>query len=217
MVMAIDRETLANRHTQGLDFPASGGMVPPGVAGHVPGIALPYDPEAAREKLAQAGYPGKEDFPPVVGTCYAYGGNRQIVGYLVAQWRSILGVEATFDYVEAMLSDDYYTIRPPHLWLRGWSADYLDPDSFLRYGHWRLHSGWDNDQYQALVETARRMADQQERMAMYRQAEQLLLEEAPVVPINYGRLHVLIKPWLPGLPASMITGNILKDVIIEPH
>jgi ABC-type oligopeptide transport system substrate-binding subunit len=54
-------------------------------------------------------------------------------------------------------------------------------------------------------------------MAMYRQAEQILVEEAPVVPISYDRLHILVKPWLPALPASMINGNILKDIIIEPH
>jgi oligopeptide transport system substrate-binding protein len=217
MVLAIDRETLANRHTQGLDFPARGGMVPPGVAGHLPGIALPYNPELAREKLSQAGYPGGEGFPPVEGSCFAYSGNREIGEYLIAQWKSVLGIDVSFDFLESFVSDDYYVRRPPNLWLRGWSADYLDPDSFLRYSQWRIQSGWHNDHYQALVEGARRTSDQLERLAMYRQAEQILLEETPVVPINYGRLHILIKPWLPGLPASMITGNILKDVIIEPH
>ena len=97
------------------------------------------------------------------------------------------------------------------------NADYLDPDSFLRYAHWRAQSGWRNEQYHELVEEARRIPDQQERMTLYRQAEQMLLEETPAVPLYYGRIHVMIKPWLPGLPSSMITGNILKDIIIEPH
>ncbi len=217
MVMAIDRKTLANRHTQGLDFPAVGGMVPPGVAGHAPGIALPYDPAAAREKLAQAGYPDGKGLPLLQGTCYAHGHSRHIADYLIAQWKSVLGIDVSFDYLKTFVQEEYYADKPPDFYLRGWSADYLDPDSFLRYSHWQPESGWVNEQFQTLVEGARRTADQGERLAMYRRAEQILVEEAPVIPINYGRLHILIKPWLNGLPASMITGNILKDIIIEPH
>jgi len=56
-----------------------------------------------------------------------------------------------------------------------------------------------------------------EAMAMYEQAEQILVEEAPILPLAYGRDHVLIKPWVQSLPASGINGNILKDIIIEPH
>jgi ABC-type oligopeptide transport system substrate-binding subunit len=54
-------------------------------------------------------------------------------------------------------------------------------------------------------------------MAMYRQAEQILVEEVPVVPLTYGREHVLVKPWLQALPTSVINGIILKDIVIEPH
>ena len=52
---------------------------------------------------------------------------------------------------------------------------------------------------------------------MYRQAEQILVEEAPILPLAYGRKHVLIKPWVQSLPASGVNGNILKDIVIEPH
>jgi ABC-type oligopeptide transport system substrate-binding subunit len=54
-------------------------------------------------------------------------------------------------------------------------------------------------------------------MSMYREAQQILAEEVPVLPLIYGRGHVLIKPWLRGLPSSMVNGNILKDIVIEPH
>ena len=217
MVFAIDRVYMANRQAQGLIFPAGGGMVPPGVAGHVQGLALPYSPETARKKLAEAGFPGGEGIPPLNGTCFGFGAAKELTDYLVAQWKTILGIDSTFDLLDFTVTDDHYEKNPPHMWLRGWSADYLDPDSFLRYGKWRPQSGWHNEKYQALVENARRTADQQERMVMYQQAEQMIKEEAPIIPLYYGRNHLLIKPWLHGLPASMITGNILKDIIIEPH
>ncbi len=65
-VLAMDRETLSGVALGGTVFPATGGFVPPNMAGHSPGIALPYDPDEARKLLAEAGYPGGRGFPPVV-------------------------------------------------------------------------------------------------------------------------------------------------------
>jgi len=62
--LATDRETLADVILRGYASPATGGFVPPGMPGHSPGIGLPYDPEAARRLLAEAGYPGGRGFPP---------------------------------------------------------------------------------------------------------------------------------------------------------
>jgi oligopeptide transport system substrate-binding protein len=218
LILAMDRETLANRLTQGLDFPAGGGLVPPRVAGHIPGIGLPYDPPLARQTLAEAGYPGGEGLPLIEGICPLVGGLPLISENLTAGWKANLGLQVSFEHSESFDElNDRLESDPPNLWLRGWLADYPDPDSFLRYGSWLRHSGWHNEQYETLVQDARRIADQGQRMAMYRQAELFLVEEAPVVPVSYDRLHILVKPWLPGLPASIINGNILKDIIIEPH
>jgi oligopeptide transport system substrate-binding protein len=218
LVLAMDRETLANTLIPGLDFPAGGGLVPPGVAGHVPGIALAYDPALARQMLAEAGYPGGQGLSVLEGICAHWAGLSLVSEHLVAMWKANLGLQVAFEYTESLEElDDRFKKNPPDVILRGWAADYPDPDSFLRYSNWVQDSGWSNPQYEALVQDAGSIADQAQRMVMYRQAELILVEEAPVVPVHYDRLHVLVKPWLPGLPASVISGNILKDVIIEEH
>ena len=61
--LATDRERLANAVLNGALFPALGGLVPPGMPGHVAHIALPYDPQEARRLLAEAGYPGGRGLP----------------------------------------------------------------------------------------------------------------------------------------------------------
>ncbi len=220
LVLAIDRDALANRVLRGREFPASGGLVPPIIEGHVPGIALPYDPALAREKLAEAGYPGGRGAPPLRAVATMYGERHLIIEHLATQWKTNLGIEVS---VEVFRLDQFKQYNDalerarPNLYYRGWEGDYADPDSYLRVANWLEESGWRNEPYQALVDGARRIADQRQRLAMYRQAEGILLEEAPIIPLTYGREHVLIKPWIASLPAAAFGGNILKDIIIEPH
>jgi len=59
--------------------------------------------------------------------------------------------------------------------------------------------------------------DQEERMRMYQQADRILIEEAPILPLAYGRFHMLVKPWVRRYLTSPLRWWYWKDVIIEPH
>jgi ABC-type oligopeptide transport system substrate-binding subunit len=59
--------------------------------------------------------------------------------------------------------------------------------------------------------------NQVERLELYRQADRLLIEEAPVVPLTYERRHLLVKPWVSHYPTSAIQSAFWKDAVIEPH
>ena len=61
------------------------------------------------------------------------------------------------------------------------------------------------------------MTDQEERMTLYRQADQMLVEEAPIIPVGYGRQHLLVKPWVSKSPTSAVKYLFWKDVSLEPH
>jgi oligopeptide transport system substrate-binding protein len=215
--LATDRETLADVALRGYLFPAAGGFVPPGMAGHSPGIGLPYDPEGARHLLVEAGYPDGQGFPVLD----ALVGHRPIavpaIEYLQAQWRENLGVEITWKKMEWGRLLDRLSRETPHMWLMGWLADYPDPDNFLRVSSWRVYTEWQNEAYEGLVEGARRVMDQEERMRMYQQADRILVDEAPILPLVYARLHLLVKPWVRKYPTSPMKACFWKDVIIEPH
>ena len=214
-VMATDRETLAEVVMMGYMSPALGGFVPPGMPGHSPGIALPYDPERARQLLAEAGYPGGRGFPvvdlpaPLVPEAMSE--------YMEAQWRENLGIGINWEVMEWAMFLDRIARDPPHIFGTGWSADYPDPDSFLRVALPWMSRGWRNEPYEGLVEEARRVMDQGERMKLYRQADRILVEEALVMPLAYWRWHLLVKPWVSRYPMSPIGYWFWKDVIIEPH
>ena len=99
-------------------------------------------------------------------------------------------------------------------------ADYADPDNFLRV-FWRARSpgwiGWCNDEYDKLLEKAREVLNQEERLALYRHADMILLEEALIMSLTYGGERLLIKPWVKLHPISAHNSFFWKDVFIEPH
>jgi ABC-type oligopeptide transport system substrate-binding subunit len=77
--------------------------------------------------------------------------------------------------------------------------------------------GWWHEAYNNLVEEARRATDQDQRMKLYQQADRILVEEAAIMPLAYGRRHLLMKPWVRQFPTSHTRSWFWKDVIIEAH
>jgi ABC-type oligopeptide transport system substrate-binding subunit/DNA-binding SARP family transcriptional activator len=216
LAMATDKEKLANVTLAGYDFPAAGGLIPPEMPGHSPEIGLSFDPERAQALLAQAGYPGGRGFPEVQGLV-GHGHKKRACDDLSAQWRENLGIDVVWQDLEfGHLLERLDRERPPLL-LMGWRADYPDPDNALRMNTHRQWTGWRDPTYERLLEEAKYIADHEERMKLYQQADRTLVEDASVVPLIYGRHQYLIKPWVHKLPLSAMTLYLWKDVIIEPH
>jgi ABC-type oligopeptide transport system substrate-binding subunit len=213
--LATDRHMLAHVAMRGHEFPATGGFVPVGMPGHAAGIGLPYDTDRARRLLAEAGYPGGRGFPAVA----ALGArDRQpLSSSLQAQWRENLGVEIRWELLEYGAYYDRLDIDPPPIFLSGWLADYPDPDDFLRASPHRYHTRLQDEIYTGLVRQARRVTDQAIRMELYRQADEILVEQAVIIPLTYGRLHLLVKPWVRKLPMSPVKAWFWNDIILDPH
>jgi oligopeptide transport system substrate-binding protein len=211
--LAIDKAKLANVTLGGFPFPATGGFVPPGLPGHIKKIGTQFDPERARELLKEAGYPSGVGFPSVE-FLHAWESPRDPI--LVSQWQEHLGV----DIKDEKLSWDQYMSRldevPPNMCGMGWDPDYPDPDTFLRVAVNRI-TLWRNEIYENLVEEAGRESDTEERMKMYHEAEKILADEIPLVPLTYFRWHLLVKPWVRNFRLSGAFRSWFNDIILESH
>ncbi len=212
-VLAIDRERYADETLRGFAFPATGGFVPPGMPGHSAGIGLKFEPERARQLLAEAGYPGGIGFPGV--EFIAGPGLEADLEYLMACWKAELGIavqglvlgwDEYMDRMQNRLADIFMSI---------WVNDYPDPDNFLRENDALRWAGWREPRYLELVEAARRTLDQQTRLEMYREADTILIEAAALVPFKYLRSHFLLKPWVKRFPVSAIGWWYLTEAILE--
>jgi oligopeptide transport system substrate-binding protein len=213
--LALDKEWLTDVVLRGYSFPATGGFAPPGMPGHSAGIGLAYDPDQARQLLAEAGYPGGCGFPDVISL--ANPSHEPNAVYLQAQWRENLGVEITCEAMELAPYMDRLNREPPPLYFTAWVADYPDPDSFLRLFSIRRWSGWQEKTFDSLIEEARSALDQSKRVKLYKEADRILIDEAVIVPLTYGQTHLLVKPWVRKYPTSALQGWFWKYVIIEPH
>ena len=103
----------------------------------------------------------------------------------------------------------------PHVRLAGWLADYADPDNFLRIAC-RYETSWQSRAFDRLIDEARQITHQEQRMALYQQADRILVEEAPIVPLAYVRGHILVKPWVRYVPPRLFIWP-WKDFTIDPH
>lgn len=212
-VMAIDRNHLARDLMLGYELPATGGFIPPTLPEHAPGIALPYAPEQAQKLLVEAGHPAGDGLPEVILWGGEGSGVWATVGEALAQqWQQALGVRVVCRTVPASELIGRSEPGGPHAYCIGWRADYPDPDNFLRVAPISRQTGWRHAGFEGLVDKARGMRDAAERLRLYRQADTLLAEDVPILPLTYHRWYVLLKPRIKSFPMSAMRRWFLKDV-----
>jgi ABC-type oligopeptide transport system substrate-binding subunit/class 3 adenylate cyclase len=196
-----------------------GGLVPPGMPGHSPDIGLPFDVDLARRLMVEAGYPEGKGFPAVKGLAP---GARARLAELTRQWRESLGVEISFEVVDpGALTEWKQEHSADAVVLNGWTADYPDPNNFLRQSDAisQLHRlGWQDANFDRVVEEASRTPDRAKRMAMYRQADRLLVaEQVLVLPLFYSVESELVKPWVKKQRSNLLGYVRFQQIIINEH
>jgi oligopeptide transport system substrate-binding protein len=213
-VQSIDREMLAEVCLHGYAAPALSGLVPPGLPGHLGEPGLPFNPNEARRLLADAGYPNGKGMPEI-DVWLITPENSEMMEFIQENWLEHLGVASR--WITMTAGEMYGRLQRedhPSVFFNGWLADYPDPDTFLRVAI-AYQTSWHYPPYEELIEKARRSPNQAERMNLYHQAERILIQEAPVMPMFYGRSHIFIQPWVRRFPISPIQPLILKDVVLE--
>ena len=196
---AVDWRRLAALDEPGSSVPATG-MVPAGMPGAPEGDFLPpYDPVAARQLLADAGYPGGNGLAPI--SFIASGG-----GYdeaIVAMLEKNLGVKIDYATMDFSTYQERLATDPPQLWSLSWVADYPGPNDFLGVllgtGSTANQGGWSSAPFDSAIKDATAAASPADATAAYARAMQLVKDDVPVVPVAYGTSFSLVRDGLLGV------------------
>ncbi|MGC9450989.1 MAG: peptide ABC transporter substrate-binding protein [Oceanipulchritudo sp.] len=203
--LAIDRQAIVDKVTLGGQAPAHA-YVPAGFNDYPTPEVLRFDPERARALLAEAGYPGGEGFPELYLLFNTSEGHRKIAEAVVAMWNDNLGINMQLENKEWKVYLDAQSLLDYDISRSGWIGDYMDPITFLEMfttGNGNNDTGWSNPRYDELINAAFRSRTEEEHFRSLLEAETILLDELPIVPLYwYTRIYLMdprVKGWAPKL------------------
>lgn len=206
--LTIDRETL-NSVLLYDAYRVADGFLPPEMPGYTESVtSYDYDVDRAKQLLAESKYAG--NLPRIV---LSYSGTGAAPGDLLVavqeRWQEALGVTIELQAIDssAFLREQRRGNFQMHS--DGWAADYPDPEDFLgklfASDSTLNYTGYKNAEVDRLLLAARTEQDRTRRFAMYADAEQLILDDAVVVPTFWPVEHVIVKPCVQGYPNVSMT------------
>ena len=175
-------------------------MVPPGVAGRDDVDHSPkYDVAGAQALLAAAGYANGANFPPVTLATYGVGYEQTVAKELHDNLGVTVNVEA-LDFEHYL--EEVGAARTPTFWSLSWIADYPEAHDFLglllETGSTSNTGQWSNADYDNLIAQAAATTDTTQQTALYSQAQQILEQQVPVIPVSYDESWALSRTGLEG-------------------
>ena len=201
LALTIDREAICEKITKAGQKPASG-LVPPGMLGYTGASFGSVNIAEAKELLAEAGFgPEGREFPTIEIHYNTLEAHRDIAEVVAESWRRNLGIQTKLANQEWKVYLDTQSNLEYDVSRSAWIGDYPDPNTFLDMfvtGGENNKTGWGNDEYDLLVARAAIEFDPAERMELLRRAEDILMDELPILPIYFYVTQNLVDPRLGG-------------------
>lgn len=216
--LAINRRAIVKRVMKGgQDIALS--LTPDGIKGYQPPKLERFNPNKARQLLAEAGYPNGEGFPTLKFIFNTSEQHKQVAEAIQQMWLNVLGIKISLEnqvwksFIETRNNLDFQVAR------NGWIGDYVFPDTFLsmyRTGDGNNNTGWGDPRYDQLITDSITEPDSAKRLEMLHEAETILLEAQPIIPLfHYNRIYRIdpaVKGWYPKLTDN----RNYKYISLEP-
>ncbi|SFC55085.1 peptide ABC transporter substrate-binding protein [Clostridium uliginosum] len=174
--------------------------------------------EEAKKLLAEAGYPNGEGFPTLVVLYNPDSSNGDLAQALQDMWKTNLGITVELQSQEWKVFQTTRTAKQYQIGRHSWSADYIDPMTFLDM--WESTSGmndagYNNPKYDKLVEAAKIEQDATKRFELMHQAEDVLMEDMPIIPLNYNSKVKGVKSYVKDVNVSPLGFIYFDKAYIE--
>ncbi|SUO96459.1 peptide ABC transporter substrate-binding protein [Suttonella ornithocola] len=211
LTLAIDRKTLVEKVAKAGQVPAYA-VVPPNTAN-----SDPYTPEwakldrkaqiaEAQKAYAEAGY--SKEKPLKVQVLYNTNeGHKNIAIAVSAMWKQVLGVQTELVNKEWKVAIQDMRQKNTEVYRYAWVGDYNDPTTFLnifRASSGVNDTGYNNPEYDALLNKASTILDLKERAAVLKQAEKILTDNYAIAPMYHYVSVKLVKPRVKGFKGNIM-------------
>ncbi len=216
--MAVDRKKIAEVVLKGA-IPVANGILAPGVPGYTPDDkTLQYDPEAAKKLLAESKYAGK--MPAIT---LAESGAGATVGpteeAIIQFWKDNLGVDVKIQQAESATFFNDIDQGRYQMFHLGWIMDYPDPEDVLDVLFYskskQNNSRYSNPEVDQKLEAARIERDTEKRLALYRDVEKKLIDDAAWIPMFFDTTHALVKPYVKNFAFPPVIIERFHDVEVN--
>jgi len=202
---AIDKETMMATAFAGIGVVADS-LVPPGMPGHQDTVFYPFDLTKAKADfqagLTEAGLSNASDLKLQIG--YNTGANwENKVDFMVEAWRTAFGVTVEPVGLEWGAYLDRLSKDPFTIFRLGWGADYPHPNNFLTdlisCTSANNNMGYCNKDVDAVLAQAAQKSTLEEQIPLYNQAQEMVMADAPIIPVRFGQRFAVVKPWVDDL------------------
>jgi oligopeptide transport system substrate-binding protein len=217
LAYSIDREALT-RHVLNAGEQPAYNFTPPKTGGYTARARLSYDPEQARKLLAEAGYPDGKGFPEFELLFNTSEAHHTIAVAIQQMWKKELGINIQLYnqewkvYLATRQSMEFDIVRG------GWFGDYNDAYTFLSLGeseNGNNHTGWKDSRYDALLKQSTVTIDPEERDELFQQAEEILIEEMPIIPIYFYVSCKLVDESVQGWHPNILGYELYQDIFLS--
>lgn len=221
--MSLNKQAIVEGVTRAGEV-AARSLVPPVIrnypayAGYKSGICEAYDPKKAAELLADAGFPGGQGIERIPLLSNSDEARGLIAELAVRQWKETLGINMTpenqewHSYLSTTRKMDY------SIACGAWVGDYIDPNTFLNMfltGGSENQTGWSNKRYDELIDAAGREQNSQRRLEDFHQAEQILMDEVPIIPVYVAVTRNMVRPYVHGFFENALDTHPLREVSVD--
>lgn len=204
------------------DQPGVAMIVRAGKLCYVPPPGLSFDLKRARAELAKANQQMGSAFPSSLSVRYNTGneGHKHIAEYLQSEWQNNLGLDISLEtqewktFLKATAAGEYEIARMGNI------GNYPDPESeFLNLFKCKApdnRSQWCNAEFERLFKQAEATGDRKKRLAIMREAERVMVNDAPIIPLYVYTQHHLQKPYVRDLAINFPDKPPLIRAWIDP-
>ena len=224
LALAVDRDIITGQVTNAGEVPAYG-WVPPVqnyTGQQMPEAAWTQEErvEEARRLYALAGY--SEENPLRTRILYnTQEDHRRIAVAIASMWRQTLGVEVEILNQEwKVFLDTRQQKIETEIYRSGWIGDYNDAYTFAELfasGSGLNHTGYSSPDYDRLLREASAEGDMARRAELLQQAERVLVEDLPIMPLYFYVTARLVRPWVGGYMPNIMDHHRSQNFHILKH